>query len=114
MIRAEYCGETGGVYLRLRGREDGIVQVTRDLSGEFRDPPVLPVHGCETGTWTQTAEEAWERFAMPGLVIRMDRESGALSFLDEAGNLLLRERPTVRRNWSPRRSGETCSQTMPG
>ena len=93
MIRAEYCGETGGVYLRLRGREDGIVQVTRDLSGEFRDPPVLPVRGCETGTWTQTAEEAWERFAMPGLVIRMDRESGALSFLDEAGNLLLRERP---------------------
>ena len=92
-MHAEWTGVFNGVYLRLRAREDGILQVTRDLSGQFRGNEYSPVIGCPEGSWTCRTEAGSEVFALPGLCVRADRETGALSFEDGGGNLLLRENP---------------------
>ena len=90
-MKAEWIGVFDGTHLRLQGREDGIIRVSRDLTGAFRDPGVTPVLPGPEGEWTRETEPADEAFCMPGLRIRVNRESGALSFFDGSGKLLLRE-----------------------
>ena len=90
--RAEMTGVYGGIHLRLRGKADGTVQVTRDFSGAFREPEHSPVSPWEEGEWERTAEENWDVFFLSGLQIRVNRRSGALSFLNREGKLLLQER----------------------
>ena len=92
-MRTEWTGVFGGIHLRLRAREDGILQVTRDLSGQFRENEYSPVTECPEGAWIRRTEASSEVFALPGLCVRVNRGTGALSFADGSGNLLLRERP---------------------
>ena len=90
--KAEMTGVYGGIHLRLRGKADGTVQVTRDLSGAFREPEHSPVLPWEEGEWERAAEENCDVFFLSGLQIRVNRKSGALSFLNREGKLLLKER----------------------
>ena len=92
-MKAEWYGTFGRIHLRLRAREDGIVQVTRDLTGDFRENRCSPVCPCVAEDWEQRTEADSEIFTLPGLQIRVSRKNGALSFLDESGKPLLRERP---------------------
>ena len=92
-MQAEWTGGFGGIHLRLRAREDGILQVTRDLSGQFRENEYSPVTECPEGAWIRRTEAGSEVFALPGLCVRVNRGTGALSFADGSGNLLLRECP---------------------
>ena len=92
-MRAEWTGIFGDIHMRLRAREDGILQITRDLGGQFRETPYSPVCAGPEGEWTRRTEKDGEMFAQPGLSVRVNRETGALAFLDGDGNLLLRENP---------------------
>lgn len=92
-MRTEWTGVFGGIHLRLRAREDGILQVTRDLSGQFRENEYSPVTECPEGAWIRRTEAGSEVFALPGLCVRVNRGTGALSFEDGSGKLLLRECP---------------------
>ena len=110
---AEWTGIFSGIHLRLQGREDGILRVTRDLDGRFREMEYSPVIGCPEGSWTQQTEADSEVFALSGICVRVNRETGALSFLDGDGKLLLRERPDCPADLEPEEirrsvfSGET-------
>ena len=79
--------------MRLRARKDGILRVTRDLCGQFRETPYSPVRACTEGEWTRRTESEGEVFELPGMSVRANRDTGALSFLDRDGNILLREDP---------------------
>ena len=92
-MRAEWTEIFSGIHMRLRAREDGILRITRDLGGQFRETPYSPVCAGPEGEWTRRTEKDGEVFALPGLVVRVNRETGALTFLDGDGNLLLREDP---------------------
>ena len=91
-MRTEQRGVFNGIHMRLRAREDGILQVTRDLDGQFRETAYSPVCPCGSGTWTEVPEGNSEGFELPGLRVRVNRVTGALSFFDPDGKLLLRER----------------------
>ena len=91
-MKAEYTGVFGGVCLRIRGRADGIIQVTRDLSGVFREPEHSPVLPCAEGEWEETAGEGYRSFSLDGLQIRIDLRGGSLSFADGNGKAVFRER----------------------
>ena len=101
MMRAEWTGVFGSIHMRLRAREDGILQITRDLGGQFRETAYSPVTACPDGSWTRRTEDAGDLFALPGLCVRVSRESGALSFFGEDGTLLLRERPECPAELAP-------------
>ena len=90
--QAEWQGRFDGTFLRLTGREDGTLRVTRDLSGCFREPPVSAVCPAPAGTWIHEQNGAEEIFRLPELEVRLSRRSGALSFYTEGGEPLLRER----------------------
>ena len=92
MAQAEWTGVFGDIHMRLRCREDGIVQITRDLSGRFREPLVSSARVCPDGEWTKRTEKDDEVFIMPGMSVRVNRKNGALSFFSGEGRLLLRER----------------------
>ena len=100
-MRTEWTGVFGGIHLRLRAREDGILQVTRDLSGQFRENEYSPVTECPEGAWIRRTETGSEAFALPGLCVRVNRGTGALSFEDGSGKLLLRERPDCPADLQP-------------
>ena len=91
-MKAEWIGKFGKVHLRLKAREDGIVQVTRDLAGAFPEPAHSPVIPCAAGVWETGAAGGSMLFRLPGLQVRLNPETGALSFHDGNGRLLLRER----------------------
>ena len=93
MNPAEWTGVFQDVHLRLRGRGNGIVQVTRDLEGQFRATPYSAVCDGPEGKWNQQTEEGEIVFTLPGLSVRVNPETGALTFRDAGGNLLLRENP---------------------
>ena len=90
MNPAEWTGIFQGIHLRLRGRENGIVQVTRDLDGQFRETPYSPVCNSPEGKWTRRTEKGEEVLALPGLSVRVNPETGTLTFRDGGGSLLLR------------------------
>ena len=92
MTQAEWNGVFDGIHLRLIGRGDGIIRVTRDLDGSFRERAHAAVCPCPAGTWEHRAAEDGDIFLMPGLEIRADRRTGSLSFFSGDGKLLLRER----------------------
>ncbi len=89
MAEAVWKGTFGKTYLRITGREDGVIRVTRDLSGMFREPALSAVLPCPAGEWAAEADA----FATGGLRIRVSRDTGAVSFFREGGELLLREAP---------------------
>ena len=93
MHPAEWTGVFQDVHLRLRGRENGIVQVTRDLEGQFRATPYSAVCDGPEGKWNRQTEKGEIVFTLPGLSVRVNPETGALTFRDAGGNLLLRENP---------------------
>ena len=88
---AEWTGVFGRIHMRLRSRKDGIIRVTRDLTGDFRESVHSAVCGCPEGTWVRESEEDAEGWSMPGITVRADRADGALSFFDREGRLLLCE-----------------------
>ena len=90
-MRAEWTGQFSGMNLRIRGREDGILQITRDLSGQFRETAYSPVCACPEGEWTLKTEGDGTVLEFSGLYIRIKPENGALSFADANGKLLLQE-----------------------
>ena len=100
IMQAKWEHVFGSVHMRLRAREDGILQITRDLSGQFRETAYSPVTLCPDGTWEKRADEDGEVFSLPGLEIRVGT-SGALSFFSEDGKLLLRERPACPAELKP-------------
>ncbi len=91
-MRAEWNGEFGGIHLRIRGREDGIIQVTRDMDGRFREPAHSPVVPCPEGVWTQYTEDGDEVLAAGNIRVRIGRADGTVAFTREDGRILLRER----------------------
>ena len=91
-MRAEWNGAFDGVHMRIRGREDGIIRVTRDLSGSFRTLEHSPVIPCADGTWTQSKEDGDTDFCMGSIRIRIDPVCGAVSLFAEDGKVLLKER----------------------
>lgn len=104
---AEWTGIFSGIHLRLRSREDGIIQITRDLTGAYREAADSPVCPCPKGSWTRISGAEGEEFALPGLRVRLSRDRGALTFLDGQGRVLLRERedcPAELRETEIRRS----------
>ena len=82
----------GGMHLRLVPQGDGVVRVTRDLSGAFRGTGVSAVCVKAEGTWTHSAEAEADIFSMPALTVRVGKEDGAVTFLRKDGTVLLRER----------------------
>ena len=92
-MTGEFSGVFQGVHLRLILRQDGIIRVTRDLSGHFREPMVPAVCPCPMGRWHHETRQGGEVFTCPGLEIRINRDDGILSFFSKAGKLLLREQP---------------------
>ena len=90
-MQAEWTGQFGKTNLRIRGRKDGILQITRDLSGQFRETAWSPACACPEGEWTQKTEGGGTVLAISGLYVRIKPENGALSFSDANGKLLLQE-----------------------
>jgi len=91
-VRAEWTGVFNGIHICLRGREDGILRVTRDLEGQFRGTEYSPVTDCPEGNWTHRTEVGSEVFELPGFCVRVNRDTGALSFYRTDGKLLLQEK----------------------
>ncbi len=87
MAEALWEGTFGGTHLRITGRKDGMIRVTRDLDGTFREPVFSTVCPCLPGEWTPEGND----FLIQNLRIRIHPESGAVSFFTENGELLLRE-----------------------
>ena len=92
-MRTEWSGLYGDTHLRLIPQGDGIIRVTRDLTGAFRGCGVSAVCGKPDGTWKRSSDGEGEIFTLPGFSVRAGREDGALTFLREDGSVMLRERP---------------------
>ena len=88
-MTAEWTGIFGETHLRITARQDGVVRVTRDLDGNFRESPVHAACPSPAGQWDHTRDNRSEIFMLPGMEIRVDRETGAVSF--RAEKPLLRE-----------------------
>ncbi len=92
MEKAIREGLFGNIHLRITGREDGIVRVTRDLDGSFREPVISTVCPCPAGKWTAETDDGQDVFTAGNLEIRVRQDTGAVSFFRKNGELLLRER----------------------
>ena len=77
-MRTEQRGVFNGIHMRLRAREDGILQVTRDLDGQFRETAYSPVCPCGSGTWTEVPGGDSEGFELLGLRVWVNREDSTV------------------------------------
>ena len=119
MEKAIREGQFGNIHLRITGREDGIVRVTRDLDGSFREPVISTVCPCPAGKWTAETDDGQDVFAAGDLEIRVRQDTGAVSFFRKNGELLLRERPACPAELERAdiilntfRNGSTVTETM--
>ena len=92
-MRTEWSAVYGETHLRLISQGNGVIRVTRDLTGAFRGCGVSAVCAKPEGTWKRSSDEKGEIFTLPGFSVRAGREDGALTFLREDGSVLLREQP---------------------
>ena len=86
-----YVFENDGVFTRLTAPAAGILRVTRTKRETFSDraSDITVLRGALDGSLREDAETAV--FSAGGLTVRVNRASGALSFLGPDGTLLLRE-----------------------
>ena len=87
-----FCAVYGDIHLRLIPQSEGIVRVTRDLTGAFRAVGVSAVCSGASGTWTHAEEDKADVLSVPGLKVMVSKADGSLSFYREDGGLLLREK----------------------
>lgn len=87
-----------GIFTRLQAVADGIIRVTHTRREAFLDLPsacvVCPVEGDALVTETESAR----RFTVGSVTAEVSKTTGALTFLNQAGETLLREphrRPRV-------------------
>ena len=81
-----------GGTLRVQFWSDDIVRVTYAAAGELPAIKSLSVVGTpSTVYWTRQDDDQAFTLVAPHMKVRIDKQSGAVSFLDLAGNTLLRE-----------------------
>ena len=91
-MTAAWEKQYGKIRMRLVPWSRGIVRMTRNLGGAFREPAYSAVSGKPDGAWIRTAEgEREDELTLPGITVRVNRDTGAVSFYREDGVPLLRE-----------------------
>ena len=91
MSVTSYCYEHRGVRTRITAMAEGILRITRTRREEFldKDTAAVVLHGAIPGALAENAAEA--RFTAGAVTAVVDKSTGAIRFVDEQGNLLLRE-----------------------
>lgn len=90
-ILSEVCFQHSGIVTRLQAKADGIIRVTRTRREAFLTTvsPVVVFAGMDSGFLCDTDQEAC--FRVGSGIARYNKATGALTFTDEAGAVLLRE-----------------------
>lgn len=86
-----YIHEFNGVTLRLSGYGEGIIRVTRSLSGKFLPDEGPAVTAGESGDYSLTHTANGDLICFPGVTVRVSEKKGALTLMDASGKALLRE-----------------------
>ena len=88
---SEIVWQHNGVFTRLQAKADGVIRVTRTRREAFltADSPVVVFTGMDSGFLSDADPEA--SFHVGSVIARYNKETGALTFTDESGAVLLRE-----------------------
>lgn len=87
----EICLQHEGIFTRLQAKADGIIHVTRTRREDFlaAESPVVVWAGQGCGTLTETEQET--SFRVGSVNVLYSKDTGALTFTDDRGAVLLRE-----------------------
>lgn len=111
---AQFTVEGGTLRVQFWGA--GVVRITFAPSQQIPSLKSLSVVGSpEKVRWTLAKDGKSMSMLSPRLVVRIDQSTGAVSFLDRSGTVLLQETARGRAmepSSQPKVSGDSCSQTF--
>ena len=87
----EICLQHEGIVTRLQAKADGIIRVTRTRREDFlnAESPVVVWDGQGSGLLSETEHDT--SFHVGGINVLYSKDTGALTFADDQGAVLLRE-----------------------